>query len=123
MRGGIGDLSEARAENEYVDTQMRERGYNLVGGQWVGGVAKAEDSAERLEADRACREEKFLREQFRADRAIAAAAKREAAWGSGTRLGGDSAGVLQEAGLPPSGDRGTVDGQGRTSLLRRLRHG
>ena len=61
MRGRLGDLSKVRAENEYVDAQMKEGGYDLVGGQWVGGVAKAGDSAERLEADRACREEKFLR--------------------------------------------------------------
>ncbi len=56
---------------------MRKRGYQIRGGQWVGGVALPGDSARRVAADSAMREESFLREQFRGDRAAAAEAQRD----------------------------------------------
>ena len=119
-RGGRGDMSETLAENRYVDEQMREWGYDVKGGQWVGGVALANDSARRLAADEARREEFFLREQFRAERAAAAEADREATSGQGVRLGGREASAPEATG----GEQARGDGgRGAGSLLRRRRRG
>ncbi len=111
-------MNETFAENRHVDEQMRERGYRPRGGLWVGGVALANDSARRLAADEARREESFLREQFRVERAAAAEAEREAAWGRGVRLGGGEVSATETAG----GGHGRGDGaRSGGSLLRRRR--
>ena len=59
QRKRFGDLTERRAENEYVDEEMRRRGFVLQAGQWVGGQMLP---GEPRDANLA---EGFLREKFR----------------------------------------------------------
>jgi hypothetical protein len=81
-RGGVdgvrrGDMSEILAENEYVDEELRRRGFQLHGGQWIGGqVLPGEPSDVNLA-------ERFLREQYELRRV----GDGTPSWGEGRRLG------------------------------------
>jgi hypothetical protein len=72
-----GDMSGIRAENEYVNEEMRKRGFQLQGGQWIGGqLLPGEQSDVYLT-------EAFLREQFQRH----SVDDLEGQWGEGHRLG------------------------------------
>jgi hypothetical protein len=71
-----GDMSGIRAENEYVNEEMRRRGFQLQGGQWIGGqFLSGELSDVNLT-------EAFLREQFQRQ-----SVDGSGQWGEGHRLG------------------------------------
>ena len=95
-RGTRGDMGAILAENQYVDDEMRARGFQQVNGQWIGGVASQADSASRLVAIDADQEEVFLRQRFRDNQNVEAAEVQEAPWGVGQRLG--SSGSVREVG-------------------------
>ena len=63
QRKRFGDLTARRAENEYVDEEMRRRGFVLQARQWVGGHMLP---GEPREANLG---EAFLREKFRREQA------------------------------------------------------
>ena len=86
-RGARGDMGAIHAENQYVDDEMRARGFQQVNGQWIGGVASHADPASRVVAINAEQEEQFLRQRFRENQSIDAAQRQEALWGVGQRLG------------------------------------
>jgi hypothetical protein len=70
-------MSGIRAENEYVNEEMRKRGFQLQGGQWIGGqLLPGEQSDVYLT-------EAFLREQFQRH----SVDDLEGQWGEGHRLG------------------------------------
>ena len=80
QRKRFGDLTERRAENEYVDEEMRRRGFVLQAGQWVGGhMLPGEPRDANLAED-------YLREKFRQGPAEERAEASQA-WGRGRRLG------------------------------------
>ena len=79
QRKRFGDLGETRAENEYVDEEMRSRGAVQQGGQWVGGQVRPGEPAD------VNLQEEYLREQFRRQRAEEKA-KASRSWGHGHRL-------------------------------------
>ena len=79
-RKRFGDLTDRRPENEYVDEEMRRRGFVLQGGQWVGGQMLP---GEPRDTDLA---EDFLREKFRQEQAEERAEASQD-WGRGRRLG------------------------------------
>ena len=80
QRKRFGDLTERRAENEYVDEEMRRRGFVLQAGQWVGGqMLPGEPRDANLAED-------YLREKFRQEQAEERAEASQD-WGRGRRLG------------------------------------
>ena len=80
QRKRFGDLTARRAENEYVDEEMRRRGFVLQAGQWVGGQMLP---GEPRDANLA---EGFLREKFRREQEEERAEASQD-WGRGRRLG------------------------------------
>ena len=78
-RGGRGDMAAIRAENTYVDDEMRRRGFVVHGGQWRGGQMLPGEPADANLA------EAFLRERFRDLRRQEAEAGQQG-WGQGRRL-------------------------------------
>ena len=80
QRKRFGDLTARRAENEYVDDEMKRRGFVLQAGQWVGGqMLPGEPRDANLAED-------FLREKFRREQAEGRAEASQD-WGRGRRLG------------------------------------
>ena len=59
QRKRFGDLTDRRAENEYVDDEMKRRGFVLQASQWVGGQMLPGEPRDANLAD------DYLREMFR----------------------------------------------------------
>ena len=76
-RTEIAGMGEILAENQYVEREMKRRNFQVVHGQWQGGVLFEGDPEDDAEL------ELFLRNQYRTLQAEA----RSAAWGAGRILG------------------------------------
>ena len=76
-RTEIAGMGDYLAENKYVEREMKRRSFQVVRGQWQGGVLFEGDPEDDAEL------ELFLRNQYRTLQAEA----RSAAWGAGRILG------------------------------------
>ena len=73
----IADMKGILAENQYVESEMQERGFQRPEGQWVGGTSFPDDPPNDADL------EAFLRRQFQAQQD----STRASDWGPGRTLG------------------------------------